>query len=196
MAIMTMASVVIACWYVVRFDGDPQPLTRSSSPFFTKFQRGIRSRRFCRTSTNQRPSTSCQASLGSDGLFEALRLDVKSGVRSSVRILFGPGSAYVPFESAEVVGNPTIELHGLSLGPPHLPSLEVSGRRRPWISPRRFRHRAWYMSSRERRLLLVPLLTRTIINSSSMLEMMVPPLVGPSAAFGGAVSPGSLTAGI
>ena len=109
-----MASIVVLCWYVVRFDGDPKPV----DPLLV-------------APLHEAPAWQAQPTLqqnineptaiyivsglpGSDGLFEALRLDVNSGARSSTRIRFGPNTAYVPFDSAEVTGIPAIEFHGVS----------------------------------------------------------------------------------
>lgn len=112
--ILAMASIVVLCWYVVRFDGDPKPV----DPLLV-------------APLHEAPAWQAQPTLqqnineptaiyivsglpGSDGLFEALRLDVNSGARSSTRIRFGPNTAYIPFDSAEVTGIPAIEFHGVT----------------------------------------------------------------------------------
>jgi hypothetical protein len=111
--LLIMAGVILFCWYGARFDGDPQPI----DPLLV-------------AALHESPAWQAQPMLlqniseptaiyivtglpGSDGLFEALRLDVNNGARSSVRIRFGPNTDYIPFDSAETVGIPAIEFRGL-----------------------------------------------------------------------------------
>jgi hypothetical protein len=167
--ILVIASVVLTCWYVVRFDGDPQPV----APLLVAplHEGGWYSQPTLLQNVNEPGAIYIVPGLqGPDGLFEALRLDVNSGGRSSARILFGPGSDYVPFESAEVVGSPTIELHGLSLQRPtfHLFTFPDGGG--PGFhavnSATGVAHVVVGTPTAPRTLL-----TRTVINSSRMLEM-------------------------
>jgi len=166
--ILTIASVATTCWYVVRFDGDPQPV----APLLVAplHEGGWYSQPTLLQNVNEPGAVYIVPGLqGADGLFEALRLDVNSGGRSSARILFGPGSDYVPFESAEVVGSPTIELHGVSLQRPtfHLFTFPDGGG--PGF------HAVNSATGVAHVVVRTPttrtLLTRTVINSSRMLEM-------------------------
>jgi len=109
-----MAGVVVSCWYVARFDGDPKPVDPllvaplHEAPAW-------RSQPTLLQNINEPAAIYIVSGLpGSDGLFEALRLDVNGGARTSARIRFGPNTNYVPFDSAETVGIPGIELHGLT----------------------------------------------------------------------------------
>ena len=98
--LLIMASIVVFCWYAARFDGAPQPV----DPLLV-------------APLPEAPAWQAQPTLlqhinepgaiyivtgmpGPDGLFEALRLEVKSGARSSARIKFGPNTAFIPFDSA------------------------------------------------------------------------------------------------
>jgi hypothetical protein len=112
--LLVIAGVLVACWYVARFEGDPKPV----DPLLV-------------APLHEAPAWQSQPTLlqnidepaaiyvvfglpGDDGLFEAVRLDANSGARSTARIRFGPNTSYLPFDSAEVVGIPAIELHGLT----------------------------------------------------------------------------------
>ena len=64
---------------------------------------------------------------GSDGRFDALRLDLNSGARSSARIAIGPATGFRPFDSAQSAGTPSIEFHGLLLRRPTPYLLKISG---------------------------------------------------------------------
>jgi len=112
--LVAITGVIVSCWYVARFDGDPKPL----DPLLV-------------APLHEAPAWRSQPTLlqnidepaaiyivsgppGSDGLFEALRLDVNSGARSATRIRFGPNTTYMPFDSAETAGIPAIEFRGLT----------------------------------------------------------------------------------
>jgi len=168
--IITFASVVMACWYVVRFDGVPQPVNPLIVALLPEGPEWLSQPTLLQNVNEPGAIYIVPGIQGSDGLFEALRLDVNSGGRSSVRILFGPDSAYLPFESAEVVGHPTIELHGLSLSRPTFHLLTFPGGGGPGFhlveSATGVAHVVARTPTADRTLL-----TRTAINSSSMLEM-------------------------
>ena len=127
--LLVTAGVVVACWYVARFDGDPKPVDAllvaplkelpawGSPPTLLQH-------------INEPAAIYLVTGLpGADGLFEALRLDVNTGARSSARIRFGPNTAYIPFDSAENAGIPSIEFRGLTIGrpTPHLLSFPGPG---------------------------------------------------------------------
>jgi hypothetical protein len=168
--LLIMAGVIIFCWYGVRFDGDPQPV----APLLVV--------PLPEAPAWQSPPTLLQninepgviyivtGMSGSDGLFEALRLDVKSGARSSARIRFGPDTAFTPFDSAEVVGIPAIEFRGLRHRRPTPYLLKFPGPGGPGFD---------FVDSATGVVQIVAgtgigkrtLLTLTLINSSSMPEM-------------------------
>ena len=111
--LLIVAGVIIFCWYAVRFDGDPQPVAPllvvplSEAPAWQSPPTLLHN-------INEPGAIYIVNGLpGFDGLFEALRLEVKSGARSSAGIRVGPNTAFIPFDSAEVVGIPAIEFRGL-----------------------------------------------------------------------------------
>ena len=167
---MTIASVVITCWYVVRFDGNPQPVDPLIVARLHEGPEWLSQPALLQKINEAGAIYIVPGVQGSDGLFEALRLDVNSGGRSSVRILFGPDTAYIPFESAEVVGIPAIEFHGLSLPRPTFHLLKFPGGGGPGFhlvdSATGVVHVVATTPTTHRTLL-----TRTVINSSGMLEM-------------------------
>ena len=109
-----MAGIVVACWYFVRFDGDPKPVDPLLVATLHEAPAG-RSQPALVQNINEPAAIYIVSGVpGSDGLFEALRLDVNSGARSSARIQFGPNTSYLPFDSAYNSGIPAVEFHGLS----------------------------------------------------------------------------------
>lgn len=112
--LLVLAGVVVACWYVARFDGEPKPVAPLLVVPLHEAPAG-RAQPTLLQNVNEPAALYIVAGLpGADGLFEALRLDVKSGARSSARIQFGPNTAYMPFDSAENVGIPALEFRGLA----------------------------------------------------------------------------------
>lgn len=113
-----MVAVVVVCWYVARFDGDPKPVDAVLvAPLQEVPAWGVPP--MLLQNINEPAAIYLVTGLpGSDGLFEALRLDVNSGARSSSRIRFGPNTAYIPFDSAENAGIPAIEFRGVTIGRP------------------------------------------------------------------------------
>lgn len=55
---------------------------------------------------------------GSDGRFDALRLDLNSGARSSARIAIGPATDFQHFDQAQNAESAVIQLHGLLMRRP------------------------------------------------------------------------------
>lgn len=105
-----------------------------------------------------------------DGLFEAQRLDVKSGARASARIRIGPNTPYLPFDSAESTGIPAIEFRGLTIGRPTPYILRFPGPGGPGFhfvdSATGVMHIAAETGKGRRTLLSV-----TLVNSSRMPEI-------------------------
>ncbi len=168
--LLIMAGVSVACWYLARFDGDPKPVDAvlvapiheapAWGPPPTLLQ-----------NINEPAAIYLATGLpGSDGQFEALRLDVNSGARSSARIRFGPDTAYIPFDSAENSGIPSMEFRGLTIGRPTPHLLSFPGPGGPGFhfvdSATGVMHIAAGSGDGRRTLL-----TLTLINSSRMPEM-------------------------
>jgi hypothetical protein len=113
--LLVMAGVVVSCWYVARFEGDPKPVDPLLvAPLHNAAPAG-RSQPALLQNINEPTAIYVVSGVpGPDGLFEALRLDVNSGARSPARIRFGPNTAYMPFDSAELTRIPAIEFRGLT----------------------------------------------------------------------------------
>lgn len=108
-----MAGVVVFCWYFVRFDGAPQPVNPLLVVPLYKAS-AWESQPLLLQNMNEPDAVYIVTGLPEpDGRFDVLRLDVNSGARSSARIRFGPDTDYLPFDLAENVGIPAIELHGM-----------------------------------------------------------------------------------
>ena len=116
--LLAMAGVVVACWYVARFDGIPKPVDAALVAPLQEVPAWGPPPMLLQNINEPTAIYLVTGLPGSDELFEALRLDVNSGVRSSTRIRFGPNTAYIPFDSAESVGVPAIEFRGLRIGRP------------------------------------------------------------------------------
>jgi hypothetical protein len=114
-AIMLTVVIVAAFLYAWRFEGKPKPV----DPVLVAAvqQSWLSQPVLCEDVTEPAAIYVVSGVQRADGLFEALRLDLQNGSRSAAGILLGPKAACVPFDSAEVVGFPIIELHGISL--PH-----------------------------------------------------------------------------
>lgn len=168
--LLIMAGVIVFCWYVVRFDGDPQPvdpLLVAPLPEAPAWQ----SQPTLLQNINDPAAIYIVTGMpGSDGLFDALRLDVKSGARSSARIKFGPNTAFIPFDSAETVGIPAMEFRGLRHRRPTPYLVKFPGPGGPGFdfvdSATGVVHIVAGTGTSRRTLLAI-----TLINSSSMPEM-------------------------
>jgi|SRR5689334_14344869 len=118
--LLLSAGIVVACWYLVRFDGAPKPV----DPLLA-------------IPLQEAPSWQSQPALlqnidvpdavyvvsgspSADGLFEAVRLEIHGGARSRARIRPGPHTAYLPFDPAELTGIPAIDFRGMTLRRPVL----------------------------------------------------------------------------
>ena len=116
--LLLLAAGVVLCFYGVRFEGEPQPvnpLLVAPLPEAPAWQ----AQPMLLQHANEPGAVYLVSGLtGPDGRFEALRLDVRSGARSPAQIQIGPGTPYVPFDSAETGGNPVLEFRGLALRRP------------------------------------------------------------------------------
>lgn len=116
--LLVLAVGVVLCCYSVRFEGEPKPvdpLLVAPLPEAPAWQAQP-----LLLQNIQEPDVIYLVSglTGSDGRFEALRLDVTSGARSPARIQIGPGTPYLTFDSAETGENPALEFRGLALRRP------------------------------------------------------------------------------
>ncbi|MBI2814477.1 MAG: hypothetical protein HYX71_09345 [Opitutae bacterium] len=168
--LLGLAGVAISCWYVARFEGEPKlidPILVARLPETP----GQWSQPALLQNIDEPTAIYIVAGLpGSDGLFDALRLDINSAARSSTRIRFGPHTAYIPFDSAEVTGFPVIEFHGVALRRPTLHLLAFPGPGGPGFHLVDSATGAVHIvagTGNSRRTLL----TRTVINSNRISEM-------------------------
>ena len=165
-----MAGVIVTCWYVLRFDGDPKPVDALLVAPLKEVPAWGPPPTLLQNIDEPAAIYLVTGLPGADGLFEALRLDVKSGARSSARIRFGPNTPYIPFDSAENTGTPTIEFRGLKIGRPTPHLLYFPGPGGPGFHFVDSATGVMYITAGTgigRRTLL----TLTLINSSGMPEM-------------------------
>lgn len=112
--LLVLTAVLASCWYLVRFEGAPKPvapLLVTPLPEAPAWQ----SPPTLLQNINEPAAIYIVSGLpGPDGLFDAIRLDVKNGARTPARIQFGPNTAYRPFDSAETTGIPAMEFRGLA----------------------------------------------------------------------------------
>ena len=164
-----VASIAVVGCYVAHFDGEPRPLgglvvalpdTAGTVTQPTLLQRrGEPTAVYVVTAVREDPG----------GLVDATRIDVGNGARSPVQIAIGPDSGYLPFLSAEVTGNPVVELRGVSIPRPTLHLFRFPGGGGPGV------HLVdsstgvvQVATARPSRRVLV---TKTVLNSSTVGEM-------------------------
>ena len=169
--LLVMAGVVVSCWYVARFDGDPKPVDPLLvAPLYEAAPAGRSQPALVQNIDEPAAIYIVSGVPGPDGLFEALRLDVNSGARSPARIRYGPNTAYMSFDSAEVTGIPAIEFRGLTHRRPTLHLLVFPGPGGPGIhfvdSATGVVHIVAGTGNRKRTLL-----TLALINSSKVPEI-------------------------
>jgi hypothetical protein len=112
------AGVVVICWYVVRFDGAPTPIGGLAVTLPDTVGSYVQPRAFEKRGEPGAVYVVPAAQPDASGLFEATRVEIRDGARTSVRIAIGPDSGYVPFLSAEVTGMPAVELRGVTIPRP------------------------------------------------------------------------------
>ena len=167
--LLVLVGLVVSCWYLARFEGDPKPVAPllvaplPEAPAWASQPTLLQN-------THEPAAIYIVSGLpGSDGLFDALRLNTKSGARSAARIRFGPNTAYIPFDSAEVTGIPAIEFHGVTHRRPTFHLLTIPGPGGPGFhlvdSATGVMHVVVRTGNTSRSLL-----TRTVINSNRMSE--------------------------
>lgn len=168
--LLVLAGVVVSGWYLVRFEGEPNlvdPLLVTRLP--ETHDRGTPPTLL--QNINEPAAIYLVSGLpGPDGRFGALRLDVNSGARSTMRIRFGPDTAFLPYDSAEVTGFPAVEFHGVTLRRPTFHLLTFPGPGGPGfhlVDSATGVMQVVLRTGNTSRLLL----TRSVINSSRMPEM-------------------------
>ena len=120
--VLTLGAILLAAWYGVRFEGQPRPVDPLQVWALPEVPVWEGQPALFRTTNDPAAIYVLRGVPGSDGRFDALRLDLNSGARSSARIALGPGTDFRPFDLAEHAGTAGIELHGLLLRRP-TPSL-------------------------------------------------------------------------
>jgi len=168
---VVLAGVLVACWYVVRFEGEPKPVDPLLIAPLHEAAPAWRPPPALMQNVSEPTAIYVVSGVtGPDGLFEALRLDVNSGARSAARIRFGPGTTFLPFDSAELTGIPALEFRGLTLPRPTFHLLVFPGPGGPGFHSVESATGVVHISAGTgtgRRTLL----TLTLVNSSNMPEM-------------------------
>ena len=104
--LVVMAGVVVSCWYLAHFEGDPKPVDPLLVvPLHEAAPAGLSQPALVQNINEPTAIYVVSGGTGPDGLFEALRVDVNSGARSSARIRFGPNTTYLPFDSADAISS-------------------------------------------------------------------------------------------
>ncbi len=168
--LLAVTGIIVVCWYVARFEGTPTPVDAALVASLPEVPAWGPPPMLLQNINEPGAIYLVTGLPGPDELFEALRVDMKSGVRSSTRIRFGPNTAYIPFDSAESTGIPAIELHGLRIGRPTPHILRFPGPGGPGLhlvdSANGMMHIVAETRNGRRTLL-----TLTLMNSSRMPEM-------------------------
>jgi hypothetical protein len=167
--VLALAAVLFASWYVVRFDGDPRPVDPLLVTVLHEGPQWYSPPTLFQHVNEPAAIYAVPGFRGPDGLFEAVRVDVRSGARSPARIMVGPNTDFIPFDSAETVGVPAVELRGVAVPRPtfHLFTVPGDGRSPGFHSVESATGVVRVVAPATRRTLL----TRTLVNSSRMPEM-------------------------
>lgn len=115
---LTLGAIVVAAWYGVRFEGQPRPIDPLQVWALPELPVWEGQPALLRKTNDPAAIYVLRGVPGSDGRFDALRLDLETGARSSARIAFGPSTSYQPFDQAEHAGTAGFELQGLLLRRP------------------------------------------------------------------------------
>jgi hypothetical protein len=167
--VLVAVALVVVAWYVAGFEGDPKPVDPFPVTLLHEGPEWLSQPMLLQHAREPGAVYAVPGLRGADGLFEAVRVEVRTGARSPARITFGPGTDFVPFDAAETVGVPTVELRGVSIPRPTFHLFTFPGDRRgPGF------HRVESATGVMR--VMAPggrrtLLTRTMVNSSRMPEM-------------------------
>lgn len=113
---LTLGALLVVAWYGVRFEGQPRPVDPLQTWALPEVQTWKPS--LLRKTGDPAAIYVVHGLPASDDRFDAIRLDLESGIRSSTRIIFGPGTEYEFFDEAEHAATANIELDGLLLRRP------------------------------------------------------------------------------
>ena len=114
---LALGVILLAAWYGARFEGQPRPVD-PLQVWSLRDPAWLSQPMLLRKTDDPAAIYAVGGLPSSDGRFDALRLDLESGARSSVRIVFGPSTSYQPFDQAEHAGTAGFELKGLVLRRP------------------------------------------------------------------------------
>jgi hypothetical protein len=164
----TALFVVVASWYVLRFEGAPQPVDPLFVGTFTEAPAWSPPPLLLQREDEPGSVYVVPGKLPVDGQFEAVRVELKSGARSGTRIRFGPGTPFIPFDSAETTGTPALELRGLAIARPTLHLFSFPDGGGPGFHREESATGMVRVSAKAQGRLL---LERSVINSSALPEM-------------------------
>jgi hypothetical protein len=127
---LALAAALIVAGYVVRFDGDPRPVDPLLVTVLHEGPQWYSKPALFPHAQERSAIYAVPGFTGPDGSFEAVRVDVTSGARYPARVVLGPTTHFIPFDAAETVGVPAVELRGLSVPRPtfHFFTLPGDGR--------------------------------------------------------------------
>lgn len=116
-AVLALGAILLAAWYGARFEGQPRPVD-PLQVWSLRDPAWLSQPMLLGKIDDPAAIYVVGGSPTSDGRFDALRLDLETGARSSARIAFGPSTSYQPFDPAEHAGTAGFELQGLLLRRP------------------------------------------------------------------------------
>jgi hypothetical protein len=166
-AVTALTGLLFVSWYFVHFDGEPRPVDPLLITVLHEGAQWLSQPVLLQHAREPSAIYAVPGLRGPDGLFEAVRVHVRSGARSPARITFGPAPDFIPFDAA--TGVPAIELRGIVVPRPtfHLLTFRGDGRGPGFHRVESATGGMRVVAPATRRTLL----TRIVVNSSRMPEM-------------------------
>lgn len=115
---LAVGATLVVAWYAARFEGEPRPVEPVQVFALPEIPVWRGQPALLRKTDEPAAIYVLVDGPGPDGQFNALRLDLTSGARSSMQIAIGPATSFRPFERAQSAGTANIELHGVLLRRP------------------------------------------------------------------------------
>ena len=106
--VLTLGAILLAAWYGVRFEGQPRPVDPLQVWALPEVPVWEGQPALFRTTNDPAAIYVLRGVPGSDGRFDALRLDLNSGARSSARIAIGPATGVLRVVAGTGAGKRTL----------------------------------------------------------------------------------------